>query len=80
MAELKSPIELFLSLLTVHAERVLRTVRDILAGAALLAVVEKWRRGIFTNDDIAALVILSFVFGAAAAFVRQRSKQAGDRK
>lgn len=49
----------------------LKAIGYMLAGAGVLAVVEKMRRGAFTNDDIVTLLIVWIVVGLVERGLRR---------
>ncbi|WP_368933135.1 hypothetical protein [Brevundimonas naejangsanensis] len=57
--------------------RGLSALRYMFLGAALLVLVEKWRRGVFTGDDLSAAVILAVLTGLLADLVRRMAVKAG---
>lgn len=58
----------------------LKAVRWMLAGAIVLAGIEKARRGVFTNDDIIGLMILWLFVGFVEMLLSRRllSQPRGD--
>jgi hypothetical protein len=50
----------------------------MLLGAACLVLVEKWRRGVFTGDELSALVILAVLVGFLGDLVRRRATKTGE--
>ncbi|MEN5168927.1 hypothetical protein ABE444_05115 [Brevundimonas pondensis] len=58
--------------------RGLSALRHMFMGAAALVLVEKWRRGVFTNDDLWALLILSILIGFMADLVRRKAANPGE--
>lgn len=57
--------------------RGLSALRYMFLGAAALVLVEKWRRGVFTGDDLSALVILALLTGFLADLIRRKAMKAG---
>ena len=58
--------------------RGLSALRYMFLGAAALVLVEKWRRGVFTSDELSALVILAVLTGFLADLVRRKAVKAGE--
>jgi hypothetical protein len=58
--------------------RGLSALRFMLLGAACLVLVEKWRRGVFTGDELSALVILAVLVGFLGDLVRRRATKTGE--
>lgn len=54
---------------------VLKAGRWMLFGASLLAMIEKSRRGVFTNDDIVGLMILWLIFYFAEMSLSRRLRE-----